>query len=91
MSCWTDLTTPLPKLRPHFWPSRCGPSATLIALVYVTVSSCSARERRQAADVRSGLTLRSLLRFDEYLATRSLRLESTFREHLRIIGGAIEA
>ncbi|MCP2244522.1 RraA family protein [Lentzea aerocolonigenes] len=42
-------------------------------------------ERAQADRVRQGESLRSQLRFDEYLASGL-----TFREHLRKIGGAVE-
>lgn len=42
-------------------------------------------ERAQAERVRQGESLRSQLRFDEYLASGL-----TFREHLRAIGGAVE-
>lgn len=42
-------------------------------------------ERAQADRVRQGESLRSQLRFDEYLAGGL-----TFREHLRKIGGAVE-
>ncbi|MEU7478811.1 RraA family protein [Lentzea sp. NPDC042327] len=42
-------------------------------------------ERAQAQRVRQGESLRSQLRFDEYLASGL-----TFREHLREIGGAVE-
>ena len=42
-------------------------------------------ERAQAERVRQGESLRSQLRFDEYLAGGL-----TFREHLRKIGGAVE-
>jgi 4-hydroxy-4-methyl-2-oxoglutarate aldolase len=62
-----------------------------VEVVLATARAIHARERQQAADMRSGLTLRSQLRFDEYLVTRSLRPEATFREHLQAIGGAIEA
>jgi len=55
-----------------------------------TASSIHARERQQAAEVRSGISLRSQLRFHEYIVARSLRPDLTFREHLRTIGGAIE-
>jgi 4-hydroxy-4-methyl-2-oxoglutarate aldolase len=65
-------------------------ASDLVEAVLATARLIQARERQQAADVRSGRTLRSLLRFDEYLATRSLQPGSTFREHLRAIGGAIE-
>ena len=42
-------------------------------------------ERAQADRVRQGESLRSQLRFDDYLASGL-----TFREHLRKIGGAVE-
>jgi regulator of RNase E activity RraA len=47
-------------------------------------------ERRQAAAIRSGTTLRQQLRFDEYLAKRDANRSYTFRAHLRALGGAIE-
>jgi regulator of RNase E activity RraA len=46
-------------------------------------------EREQAALLREGTSLREQLRFGEYLAARD-RDGTTFREHLRTIGGAIE-
>lgn len=50
----------------------------------------SRRERAQAASVRAGTTLRSQLRFAEYLARRTKDPSYTFRLHLRRLGGAIE-
>jgi 4-hydroxy-4-methyl-2-oxoglutarate aldolase len=50
----------------------------------------SGRERSQAAAVRAGTTLRSQLRFAEYLARRATDPSYTFRLHLRRLGGAIE-
>ena len=47
-------------------------------------------EREQAERIRTGDTLRSQLRFGEYLARREQNPEFSFREHLRGIGGAIE-
>jgi regulator of RNase E activity RraA len=47
-------------------------------------------ERRQAARIRNGTTLRSQLAFDAYLARRAEDPSLGFREHLRTIGGAIE-
>lgn len=46
-------------------------------------------EREQAALLRQGTSLREQLRFAEYLASRD-RDGTTFRQHLRTIGGAIE-
>jgi regulator of RNase E activity RraA len=47
-------------------------------------------ERHQAEQVRAGVSLRSQLRFDRYLARRQHEPALTFRDHLRAIGGAIE-
>src|ERR1022692_1913486 len=47
-------------------------------------------ERRQAERIRTGVTLRSQVHFDSYLARREQMPALTFREHLRAIGGAVE-
>jgi regulator of RNase E activity RraA len=47
-------------------------------------------ERRQADRIRAGISLRSQLQFDTYLAQRQQTPSLTFRDHLRAVGGAIE-
>lgn len=48
-------------------------------------------ERRQAARVRSGTSLREQLQFAGFLAARTRRPALTFREHLRSVSGAMES
>jgi 4-hydroxy-4-methyl-2-oxoglutarate aldolase len=47
-------------------------------------------ERRQADRIRAGVSLRSQLQFDSYLAQRQRTPSLSFRDHLRAVGGAIE-
>ena len=47
-------------------------------------------ERRQAERIRAGVSLRSQVQFDTYLAQRQQTPSLTFRDHLRAVGGAIE-
>jgi regulator of RNase E activity RraA len=47
-------------------------------------------ERSQASQIHSGTSLREQVRFDVYLAERAKRPELTFREHLRVVRGAVE-
>ena len=47
-------------------------------------------ERRQADQIRAGVSLRRQLHFDRYLARRDQTPSLSFREHLRSVGGAIE-
>ena len=47
-------------------------------------------ERRQAEAIRAGETLRSQLKFSEYLEKRASDPTITFRQHLRGMQGAIE-
>lgn len=57
----------------------------------ITIARSIARtERKQAQAIQSGATLRQQLRFDEYLAQRAADPAYSFRQHLRIIGGAVE-
>lgn len=55
-----------------------------------TAHSIWERERKQADMVRGGTTLRTQLRFAEYLSKRESDSTYTFRRHLQIVGGAIE-
>jgi regulator of RNase E activity RraA len=47
-------------------------------------------ERAQAGRIRAGQSLRSQVRFDDYLAARATNPKLTFRDHLRTVGGEIE-
>src|SRR5580700_9349219 len=47
-------------------------------------------ERRQAELIRGGVSLRSQVQFDVYLAQREETPSLSFRNHLRGVGGAIE-
>ena len=47
-------------------------------------------ERHQAEQIRTGIPLRSQLRFDRYLARRQQTPSLTFRDYLRAVDGAIE-
>jgi regulator of RNase E activity RraA len=48
------------------------------------------KERRQAEEIRAGIKLSEQLQFKQYLARRSEDASYTFRQHLRLMGGAIE-
>lgn len=66
----------------------------VVAAAHATaVADAAARirdtERRQAAAMSDGVTLRAQLRFGDYLVSRGER-GIGFREHLRGLGGAIE-
>ncbi|MEU4212466.1 RraA family protein [Streptomyces sp. NPDC026206] len=47
-------------------------------------------ERRQAERIRAGVSLRSQVQFDAYLARRDRTPSLSFRDHLRAVGGAVE-
>jgi regulator of RNase E activity RraA len=47
-------------------------------------------ERRQAEQIRAGVSLRTQVQFRAYLAKRENTPSLSFREHLRTVGGAIE-
>lgn len=47
-------------------------------------------ERRQAERMTTGESLRSQLRFADYLSKRQRTPSLTFRDYLRSVGGAIE-
>lgn len=47
-------------------------------------------ERRQAEQIRAGVSLRRQVRFDAYLSRRRETPTWSFRDHLRAVGGAIE-
>lgn len=47
-------------------------------------------ERRQAAAIKAGQTLRQQFQFRDYLAKRAADSSYSFRQHLRVLGGAIE-
>lgn len=54
-----------------------------------TAATIRDTERRQAATMRTGTSLRTQARFTEFLAARD-RTGITFRQHLRSVGGEIE-
>jgi regulator of RNase E activity RraA len=65
------------------------PAARAEAL-FALAESIRDTERRQAAQIRAGYSLRAQLRFDDYLAERARTPGHSFRDHLRAIGGAVE-
>jgi regulator of RNase E activity RraA len=63
--------------------SRAGEVFTLAETIRDT-------ERRQAEQLHAGISLRSQVQFDSYLAQRQRTPSLSFRDHLRAVGGAIE-
>jgi 4-hydroxy-4-methyl-2-oxoglutarate aldolase len=58
--------------------------------IFTVAETIRDTERRQAERIRAGVSLRSQVQFDTYLARRQQAPSMTFREHLRTVGGAIE-
>lgn len=58
--------------------------------IFSTAQSIWKKERQQAQEIQAGQKLREQLQFDEYLAKHSSDETYTFRQHLRMTGGAIE-
>ncbi len=58
--------------------------------VFTLAETIRDTERRQAELIRRGVSLRSQVRFDGYLAQREETHSLSFRDHLRSVGGAIE-
>ena len=63
--------------------SRAGEVFTLAETIRDT-------ERHQAEQLHAGISLRSQVQFDSYLAQRRRTPSLSFRDHLRAVGGAIE-
>ena len=58
--------------------------------VFTTAEGMRDTERAQAVSIAAGVSLRSQVRFGDYLAAREVNPTLTFREHLRTVGGEIE-
>jgi regulator of RNase E activity RraA len=58
--------------------------------LFTIAESIRDTEGRQAERIRAGVSLRSQVQFDTYLAQRKQTPSLTFRDHLRAVGGAIE-
>ncbi|HTX26716.1 MAG TPA: RraA family protein [Streptosporangiaceae bacterium] len=58
--------------------------------VFALAETIRDTERRQADQIRAGVSLRDQVRFGAYLARRQQEPAPTFRDHLRAVGGAIE-
>lgn len=65
--------------------------AEQVEQVLATAHDIWQKERLQAQLIKNGRKLREQLKFDEYLVQRQSDEAYTFRQHLRSIGGAIEA
>jgi regulator of RNase E activity RraA len=63
---------------------------TRAADIFTLAETIRDTERRQAERIREGVSLRSQVQFDTYLAQRRQTPSLSFRDHLRAVGGAIE-
>ena len=64
--------------------------ATHVEDVLTLAETIRDTERRQAEQIRTGVSLRNQVQFDTYLAQRRQTPSLTFRNHLRAMGRAIE-
>lgn len=64
--------------------------ATSTSDLFTAAETIRDTERHQAEQMRAGVSLRSQVEFDTYLAQRQQAPDLTFRDHLRAVGGAIE-
>jgi len=58
--------------------------------IFTLAETIRGTERRQAERIRAGVSLRSQVQFDTYLAQRQQAPSRSFRDYLRSVGGAIE-
>jgi regulator of RNase E activity RraA len=64
--------------------------ATRAGNIFTLAEAIRDTERRQAERIRAGVSLRSQVQFDTYLAQRRQIPSLSFRDHLRVVGGAVE-
>ena len=64
--------------------------ATRTGVIFTLAETIRDTERGQAERIRAGVSLRSQVQFDAYLAQRHQAPSRSFRDHLRAVGGAIE-
>ncbi|HEX8935141.1 MAG TPA: RraA family protein [Pseudonocardiaceae bacterium] len=64
--------------------------ATRAGNIFTLAETIRDTERRQAERIRAGVSLRSQVQFDTYLAQRRQIPSLSFRDHLRVVGGAVE-
>lgn len=64
--------------------------ATRAGDIFTLAETIRDTERSQAERIRAGVSLRSQVQLDTYLAQRQQTPSLSFRDHLRAVGGAIE-